>query len=88
MVEPQTRLERAIELANMSFADWPQPISNDVLMDLLERGIQKRWADIIGAERPDIRGANALMKVAAVHLRAIFDPENQPSQFGTQLLKD
>ncbi len=88
MPEAQTKLERAIELANISFADWPQPISNTVLMDLLERGVQKRWADGVGAERLDIRGANALMKVAAVHLRAIFDHENQPSQFGTQLLSE
>lgn len=85
MPEPQTKLERAIELSNMSFTDWPQPISNETLIEMLDRGVQRRWADGVGAERLDIRGANSLMKAAAIHLRAIFDQENQPSQFGTIL---
>lgn len=77
-------LEHAVDLATKSFADWPQPISNETLITLLERGVQQRQT-VVG-KGPDILGANKLMQVAAIHLRAIFDPENQPSQFGTALL--
>ena len=84
MSEPQTKLEHAVELATKSFVDWPQPVSNETLITLLERGVQRRHDGT--NEQPDILGANALMTTAAIHLRAIFDPENQPSQFGTRLL--
>jgi hypothetical protein len=85
MPEPQTNLERAIDLAIKSFTEWPQPISTETLITLLERGVQRRPTQL-GDNTPDILGANKLMAVAAVHLRAIFDPENQPSQFGTTLI--
>ena len=79
MTEP-THLEEAVRLAAISFADWPASIQERELITQLERGIQK-----LGGQY-DLRGANATMALAAVRLRAIFDPENQPSQFGTQLL--
>ena len=81
MTEP-TALEKAIQLAVISFADWPAAVRERELMTQLERGVQR-----FGGQY-DLRGANATMALAAIRLRAIFDPENQPSQFGTQLLSE
>ncbi len=48
----------------------------------------KALADNLESFAGDVGHSAPLMKQAAVTLRAIFDPENQPSQFGTQLLKE
>ena len=46
----------------------------------------KNLADNLEHFARDIAHAERLMREAAVIIRAIFDPKNQPSQFGTQLL--
>jgi len=61
-------------------------IQFDELITRLERGVQKRYLTVGSNGTPDILYANAVMKEAAGVLRAIFDPENQPSQFGTTLM--
>ena len=46
----------------------------------------KTLADNLEHFAGDVDHSEAMMRKAAVVIRAIFDPENQPSQFGTQLL--
>jgi hypothetical protein len=48
----------------------------------------KQLADNLDRYAGDVDHSEALMRKAATVIRAIFDPENQPSQFGTELLKD
>lgn len=52
----------------------------------LERGTKFRHVPD-GSEgiEPDVEKTDAIMSEAAMALKAIFDPENQPSQFGTTL---
>lgn len=46
----------------------------------------KQLADNLEKFAGDVDHSEALMRRAAVTIRAIFDPENQPSQFGTVTL--
>ncbi len=55
------------------------------LIQALRNGVQRKFSNATGNEQPDLLGANTLMLEAGIVLQAIFDPENQPSQFGTTL---
>lgn len=63
------------------------PLNVHDLLTYLERGVQSR-ATPLGDRQPDILNTNKIMKKAAIMIRAIFDTENQPSQFGTVPLDD
>lgn len=56
------------------------------LINRLFEGAATQWTgDGSDNREVDIRTTNNTMEEAGIILRAIFDPENQPSQFGTVL---
>lgn len=57
------------------------------LIDKLKDGCEWRYTgDGSDTLEVDSYKTNGTMKETGAILQAIFDPENQPSQFGTQLL--
>lgn len=50
----------------------------------MDKGM-KAMADNLEHFAGDVDHSERLMREAAIIIRAIFDPENQPSQFGTTL---